>query len=433
MRKFALIILLTLCFLPSVVFDQVQAQALSVEELQREIEKKRLEKERLDAENKILEAQILETNKQAKTLQSAVKSLDTTQKKLQNDIKVTQTKIGSTELSIKKLAIEIIDRETQIENNKKAIAETIRGLEIADDQSLVTAVLQYEDINELWNSVETLKRFQESIRGFTRDLRIVKSELQEKKTENETKKVELVSFKGDLSDQKVVVEQNKKAKTTLLTQTQSKEAEYKKMLERNIELGKKFEQELYLYESQLQIAIDKSKLPTERLGVLQWPLDSVTITQRFGKTVDSKRLYVSGTHNGADFRATTGTPVKAVLGGVVEGTGNTDEQAGCYSYGRWGLVKHPNGLSSFYAHLSLTKVALGQSVNGGQVIGLSGGQPGSFGSGYSTGPHLHLGLYASQGVSIQKYSQSKFCKQVSIPVVSSQAYLDPLAYLPPIN
>lgn len=433
MRKLLLIIMLAMFISSGIVHDYAIAQSLSVEELQREIEKKRLEKEKLDAENKILEAQIQETNKQAKTLQTAVKSLDTTQKKLQNDLRVTETKIGSTELSIKKLAIEITDRETQIDNNKKAIAETIRGLEIADNQSLVATILQYKNINELWDSIETLKRFQESIRSFTRDLRIVKGELEEKKTEDEYKKKELVTYKVDLSDQKVVVEQNKKTKTNLLTQTQSKEAEYKKMLEKNIELGKKFEQELYLYESQLQIAIDKSKLPTEKLGILQWPLDNVFVTQKFGSTVDSKRLYVSGTHNGADFRATTGTPVKAVMSGIVEGTGNTDEQSGCYSYGRWILIKHPNGLSSMYAHLSLTKVSTGQSVASGQVIGLSGGQPGAFGSGYSTGPHLHLGLYASQGVTIQKYSQSKFCKQVSIPVAGSQAYLDPLAYLPPIN
>jgi murein DD-endopeptidase MepM/ murein hydrolase activator NlpD len=141
-------------------------------------------------------------------------------------------------------------------------------------------------------------------------------------------------------------------------------------------------------------------------------------------------LLGSGTHNGVDFKASVGTPVKAVLGGIVKGTGNTDDQAGCYSYGRWVLIEHPNGLSSLYAHLSQSRVSQGQSISTGEVLGYSGGQPGVFGSGYSTGPHLHLGLYASQGVEVKQYTQSLFCKKVFIPVASANAYLDPLAYLP---
>ncbi len=411
----------------------INAQSLSVPELQKEIEKKRIEKERLEAENRKLEAQIQETGKQAQTLQTAVKTLDTTQKKLQNDLKVTETKIGGTELTIKKLGIEIIDKEQHISINKEAIAETLRNLQDADNRSTIETFLQYDNINELWNNIETLRRFQSSIQQSTRQLKSLREELSHKKEETEEKKVELVEFKEDLSDQKVVVEQNKQAKSTLLVQTKNKEEEYKKLLAKNIELGKKFEQELFLYEAQLQIAIDKSKLPTERAGVLRWPLDNVTITQRFGSTVDSKRLYVSGTHNGIDFRASMGTPVKSVLSGVVKGIGNTNAQAGCYSYGRWVLIKHPNGLSSLYAHLSVSKVSPGQSVASGEVIGLSGGQPGTSGAGYSTGPHLHLGLYASEGVSVGKYAQSKFCKQVSIPLAGPSAYLDPLAYLPPVN
>lgn len=424
----------TIAFSLCLIFANTQfAQALSVSELQQEIEKKRLEKERLEAENRKLEAQIQETGKQAQTLQTAVKTLDTTQKKLQNDLKVTETKIGSTELSIKKLGLEISDKEKRIATNKEAMAETIRNLQSASDKSFIESLLEYENINDLWDNIETLKKFQSSVQQSIRDLRNLKEELSEKKSQNEEKKVELVVFKEDLSDQKVVVEQNKKAKSTLLVQTKNKEEEYKKLLAKNIELGKKFEQELFLYEAQLQIAIDKSKLPTEKLGVLRWPLDTVSITQRFGSTVDSKRLYVSGTHNGVDFRATMGTPVKSVLSGVVQGAGNTDAQAGCYSYGRWVLIKHPNGLSSLYAHLSVSRVTVGQSVASGEVIGLSGGQPGTSGAGYSTGPHLHLGLYASEGVSVAKYTQSKFCKQVDIPIAGPSAYLDPLAYLPPIN
>jgi len=121
---------------------------------------------------------------------------------------------------------------------------------------------------------------------------------------------------------------------------------------------------------------------------------------------------------------------KSVYSGIVEGTGNTDEQRGCGSYGRWILVKHGNGLTSVYAHLSASIVKTGQIVSSGEVIGYSGGTPGVFGSGYSTGPHLHLGLFASQGVSIRQFTQSRGCQQVFVPIADVKAYLDPLAYLP---
>ena len=184
----------------------------------------------------------------------------------------------------------------------------------------------------------------------------------------------------------------------------------------------KFERELFLFESQLKKAIDPNSFPTGKKGILSWPLDNILITQPFGKTVDSKKLYVSGTHNGVDFKASRGTRVMSVGDGVVEGVGNTDEQRGCYSYGKWVLIKHENGLSSMYAHFDLIKVAPGQEVKAGDVISYSGQ------TGYATGPHLHLTLYASQGVEIQKYSSSINCKNVSIPVANSKAYLDPMLY-----
>ena len=52
-------------------------------------------------------------------------------------------------------------------------------------------------------------------------------------------------------------------------------------------------------------------------------------------------------------------------------------------YGHYVVIRHENGLETFYAHLSEKKVAVGDWVNAGQVIGLGGS------TGRSTGPHLH--------------------------------------------
>jgi murein DD-endopeptidase MepM/ murein hydrolase activator NlpD len=401
--------------------------------LREEILKKQKEKEALDAEKARLEAQIQETNKQAQSLQGTVNALDATGKKLQNDLKVTENRIGGTELSIQKITIELGTKERQIEQNKEAIGETIKTLYQNSETSLIESLMKYKNISELWDSLEAIRRFQTVVKNRTNELADLRVELEGKKNEDEQAKKSLLGFKSQLASQKEIVEENKQAKAILLTETKNQEAEYKKQLADNLERGRQFQLELFKFESQLQAHIDKTKLPTQKPGVLAWPLDSVFVTQPFGKTSDSGRLYVSGTHNGVDFRASVGTPIKSVGAGVVDGIGNTDDQRGCYSYGRWILIKHSNGLSSMYAHLSGINVSRGQTVASGDIIGYSGGQPGMPGSGYSTGPHLHLGLFASEGVTVQKYTSSNFCKEVSIPMAGLNAYLDPLAYLPPVN
>jgi len=120
-----------------------------------------------------------------------------------------------------------------------------------------------------------------------------------------------------------------------------------------------------------------------------------------------------------------------VSDGVVLGTGNTDLSCPKASFGQWILIQHNNGLSSTYAHLSLIKVTKGERVSTGQIIGYSGN------TGSSTGPHLHLSLYASEdaegnpAVSV-KSIPSKSClgKILTQPIAATNAYLDPMKYLP---
>jgi murein DD-endopeptidase MepM/ murein hydrolase activator NlpD len=180
------------------------------------------------------------------------------------------------------------------------------------------------------------------------------------------------------------------------------------------------------YESELHLLVDASLLPKVGSGVLAWPLSSVKITQYFGNTTFSTanpQVYNGRGHTGIDLRASIGTPVKSAGEGVISGVGNTDIVRGCYSYGKWILIKHPNGLSTLYGHLSLQSVSVGQAVSSGDVIGYSGN------TGYSTGPHLHFGVYATQGVKVQRFENSVNCKGAVVPVADFKAYLNPLSYL----
>lgn len=91
-------------------------------------------------------------------------------------------------------------------------------------------------------------------------------------------------------------------------------------------------------------------------------------------------------HTGLDFNASVGRNVKAAANGTVVEV--VAPMAGNYSYI---IIEHSNSLRSIYGHLSQVNVSAGQIVKQGDVIGLSGGEPGQPGSGGNTnGSHLHF-------------------------------------------
>jgi|GEM_PF-1960340 len=86
----------------------------------------------------------------------------------------------------------------------------------------------------------------------------------------------------------------------------------------------------------------------------------------------------SGSHTGMDFGAAQGSEVTAALAGTVKEVGSTGP------YGNHVIIKHANGISTMYAHMSKVSVKKGERVKLGQEIGKVGS------TGNSTGPHLHF-------------------------------------------
>ena len=83
-------------------------------------------------------------------------------------------------------------------------------------------------------------------------------------------------------------------------------------------------------------------------------------------------------HNGVDYSAPVGTPVRSVGDGVVEFAGRQN------GYGNVIQVTHSSGRSTLYAHLSRIDVRKGQRIDQGQRVGTVGS------TGWATGPHLHF-------------------------------------------
>ena len=89
-------------------------------------------------------------------------------------------------------------------------------------------------------------------------------------------------------------------------------------------------------------------------------------------------------HEGVDWAAPVGTPVRAAFAGKISYAGDKG------TFGNFVQIEHPNGRATGYAHMNglAAGIKVGVTVQAGDVIGYVGT------TGRSTGPHLHFELYA---------------------------------------
>jgi len=119
------------------------------------------------------------------------------------------------------------------------------------------------------------------------------------------------------------------------------------------------------------------------------PIDNYRVTSEFG---ENRGSYI---HNGIDLAAPSGTPIKSVADGVI-----TRVQSDNGGYGNWVEVKHSDGSTTRYAHMSaFGNIKVGQEVGAGSVIGAVGS------TGNSTGPHTHFEWRDANGRAVDPRSR----------------------------
>ena len=411
-------LLLSLFLLPTIAYAQ------SAAEIQTQIEANNKQITTLQAEIVAFQKELDALGAKKNTLQSTISSLTLSQKQLASQIKVTESKITSANLQIKQLSFSIDDKEASIVADQDAISKSLRQIAEREQMPLVAMLISSNSLSEAWQLTDEALQFNRALKRDISDLRVVRTELATNRDEVTAAKAKLVALQRDLAIQKKSVEVSKAAQQKLLADTKNQESTYQKLVAQKRAEQAEFEAQLFEYESQLRQALDPSSIPLARAGILAPPLAQLSITQNFGRTVDSVRLYKSGTHGGVDYRARIGTPVKAALSGIVVDTESVRIKNGC-QYGKWVLLKHANGLSTIYGHLSFVYMRPGDTVATGQVVGLSGD------TGFAEGPHLHFGVYATAGVRIVDASAlgSVNCAGIKTVAANPAAYLNPLSYL----
>lgn len=119
-----------------------------------------------------------------------------------------------------------------------------------------------------------------------------------------------------------------------------------------------------------------------RSAKLYWSDFIVPVDAEVGSPFGLRRILngvEKSPHNGVDFRAGAGLPVRAAAGGRVALARDL------YYTGKTVIIDHGGGLFSLYAHLQAITVSQGRQVTAGDLVGEVGS------TGRSTGPHLHFG------------------------------------------
>lgn len=411
--------------------NPVLAQVSEIDKLQQGIMDRADRLAEIEKEIAKFEADLKVVGSEKQTLQKAINQLTLESKKVSAEISKTNNLISSTDLEINKLILEISKTERSIKQNEDAIAEIIRAQYMASDTSLVELLLTHHQLSDFWSSFEAYESVRDSMSSKVAELDSLKRLLEEKRSENTSKRGQLLSLQDQYVDQNTALASNKAEQSDLLEVTKSEEKNYQRLLAQKQEAKEQIIKDLRDFEAKLQFILDPNTIPGAGTTVFDWPLKNIVITQYFGGTEFAKQnasVYAGRAyHPGIDLGTPRGSTIYAPLAGTVRDTGNTDAVPGCYSWGKWTLIDHANGLSTLYAHQDVISVVPGQKVSTGEIIGYSGN------TGYSTGPHLHFTVYVKAGVTIRQFNEIKTvtsCGPAKTPVAATDAYVDPMLYLP---
>lgn len=302
------------------------------------------------------------------------------------DIELVGEKIKETQLEIDALNISITDKKRVITKQKKIVAKMVENIHSSDQKNFLEIMLTYKTFADFYNEVKSAESVYVDLGRSVKSLRIATEDLEAKQKQVQIKQTKFTEFKNELEVSKSNLESQETAKSQLLDQTKSSEARYRTLLSSQKAQYQQIENETRIFEEKKSKQLElQDKISASGSVLMTWPVPSRIINATFhDPDYPFKRVFE---HSGLDLKAPYGTAVKAVASGYIARARRCTSSS-CYSYI---LIVHTGNLSTVYGHLSKINVTEDAFVNRGDIIGYSGGTPGTIGAGpFVTGPHLHF-------------------------------------------
>lgn len=381
-----IILLFFLLFFYFFVFLNKTSAATS-EEIKNKLEELKKNIEELEKQQELYEKNIKTKRKEAITLKNEISILNSRIRKTKVEITKKETEIRKVNLEIEQIQGQIQDKNVQIDDLKDKISRLLRRIYQDDNKDYLKVILLNNQISDYFNLLKANLDVQAALQQTLDRVKDVKANLENQESQLKEKKAELEQLKKELAARKTELEQNKKAKNYLLEETRGAEWKFQTLLAQAKAEMQQVEREVVKLEKKLrEKLVEEEEWRKIQAGILvfSWPVPNEGITATFHDPDYPFRAWL-GEHSGIDLRARQGTPIKASAAGYV---GRAKDGGMGYSYI---LVIHQDGFSTLYGHVSKIFVSEGQYVKRGEIIGKTGGLPGTPGAGrFSTGPHLHF-------------------------------------------
>jgi len=356
-----------------------------IEEMNSEVQKKKIQVKELNDRIEHFRQLISQKKIEGASIEDQINLLESQMAKTKVSIEVSEQEIKVIELQVSGLDARITEVERQMEHERILLGSLVRNLDRRQTRSSVLEVLlSHETLSDFFDELYAIVSLQRSLDGSIKKISELKSNLETERQDRERKRVETASRQLALESNKRKMEDELMLKDALLSEAMSSELEYRYMLAELKREQNEADSEITSLERKLREKMDLSERLGESSSVLAWPVNPERGLSATFHDPDYPFRNIFE-HPGIDIRAYQGTPIRAVASGIV---GRAKNAGMGYSYV---LLVHSNNLSSVYGHLSRITVREDTFVERGELIGYSGGMPGTSGAGQlSTGPHLHF-------------------------------------------
>ena len=366
---------------------------VAADDLSDQINSKKQELSGINQQINDLKSSLDSKQKEISSLQSQLDAIDSRVQLIQLEIKSTQLEIDTNTAEIQKSENDIKEKENEIASQKVMIGAVIKDIYQEKDNNILSVVVGATNFSQLVEKTEYLTKINSQLKQDLDKLNSLKAELEQNKQDLENKTAQLEQLKKDKETEETGLEDQKYTKVKLMEITKGQESEYQsKLAQQNAEEQAAAAEITKLVQE--QAARERAKNVTGRdgrstvvnKGGFNYPLAGVNRISVTGGDFMDKAYGFGFPHTGVDLAAAQGTAVMAAGAGTVIISHDSGGPGLSYV-----AIDHGNGLVTKYLHLSAIYINTGDVVNAGDVIGLSGGTPGSRGAGaFTTGAHLHF-------------------------------------------
>lgn len=377
MRLLMVSAILVLLLLPA------QAALVSdLDNINQQIKEKQETMKKLEAQIETYKTNIRQKEKDSVSLANQLTIINSRLAQTELEIQVTQARIDELNLEIKSLDVLIKEKEEKIRQESDLISHLLKLINVSDQRGYLSVIFSSVSFSEYFNQIKNLAEVGAELGRMLRQIKADKEDLREKQAQAAKKRETMEQLKKMLEERREGLAEQRKAKDYLFIQTKSSENKFRLLLAQLRQEYSQFDAEMINLQQRLE-----KKLSEEDLGggvtAFSWPIDPEKGISVYFKDPTYPFRYLFE-HSGIDIRASQGTPVAAPAPGYVAWARTSR------LYGNNVMLIHSNGLATLYAHLSRFNVKEDVFVKRGEIIGWSGGLPGTPGAGLSTGPHLHF-------------------------------------------